>query len=145
MSAKPKTRMYLWGHPLLQAITPTHSPLRGLPFVSLLTSRDKDVFIGLQSHKQKDLSHFSLFTLHPSPDRTNTPPNRLRNPPIQPEVYQYIEETNSWLFRFFFLCYVPFPFYLLLYSFLCLTICAAKVQINFYICKFSLIRPLINL
>lgn len=36
MSAKPKTRVYLWGHPLLQAITPTHSPLRGLPFVSLI-------------------------------------------------------------------------------------------------------------
>lgn len=47
MSAKPKTKVYCRGHPLLQAINPTHSPLRGLPFVSLLTSRDKDVFIGL--------------------------------------------------------------------------------------------------
>lgn len=65
------------------------------------------------------------------PNHTNTPPNRLRNPAIQPNVYQYIGETNSWLSVV--LSIFLFPS---LYSFLCLLVCAAKVQINFYMYKF---------
>ena len=56
------------------------------------------------------------------PNHTNTLPNRLRNPAIQPKVYQYIVETNSWLSVF--LSIFLFPS---LYSFLRLLVCAAKV------------------
>ena len=69
------------------------------------------------------------------PNHTNTPPNRLRNPAIQPKVYhnvyQYIVETNSWLSVFLSIFFFPS-----LYSFLSLLVCAAKVWINFHICKF---------
>ena len=73
------------------------------------------------------------------PNHTNTPPNRLRNPAIQPKVYhsvyQYIGETNSWLSVF-----LSIFLFSSLYSFLCVLVCAAKVQINFNSYKFYLVR-----
>lgn len=56
------------------------------------------------------------------PNHTNTPPNRLRNPAIQPNVYQYIGETNSW----------PSVFLSLFFFLLCILFCVSWFALQRY-------------
>lgn len=56
------------------------------------------------------------------PNHTNTPQNRLRNPAIQPKVYQYIGETNSW----------PSVFLSLFFFLLCILFCVSWFALQKY-------------
>lgn len=98
------TRLTPSGITLGATLPPTH----GVRYcLSVYSPINKRTYIYSVSFSAMRYSPFTGLLNH-----TNTPQNRLRNPAIQPNVYQYIGETNSWpsvfLSLFFFLLCILF-------------------------------------